>query len=56
MPIPVTPATALTVGTKASPSAAGGDAWATNIGFSTPLPLVPTGRYTASVTFTAIAR
>ena len=56
VPIPVSPATPLTVGTKASPSAAGGDAWATNIGFSTPLPLVPTGRYTATVTFTAIAR
>jgi hypothetical protein len=56
VPIPITPATALTVGTKATPSAAGGDAWATNIGFSSPLPLVATGRYTASVTFTAIAR
>ncbi len=56
VPIPIVPATALTVGTKATPSAAGGDVWATNIGFSAPLPLVATGRYTASVTFTAIAR
>jgi hypothetical protein len=56
VPIPITPATALTIGTKATPSAAGGDVWATNIGFSSPLPLVATGRYTASVTFTAIAR
>jgi hypothetical protein len=56
VPIPITPATALTVGTKAAPSAAGGDVWATNIGFSSALPLVATGRYAASVTFTAIAR
>jgi Lamin Tail Domain len=56
VPIPITPATALTIGTKATPSAAGGDVWATNIGFSSPLPLVATGRYTASVTFTTIAR
>ncbi len=56
VPIPIIPATALTIGTKATPSAAGGDVWATNIGFSAPLPLVATGRYTASVTFTAIAR
>jgi hypothetical protein len=56
VPIPVSPATVLTVGTKASSSAAGGDVWATNIGFSSPLPLVPTGRYTATVTFAAIAR
>jgi hypothetical protein len=56
VPIPIAPATALTVGTKSAPSAAGGDVWATNIGFSSPLPLVPTGRYTATVTFTALAR
>ncbi len=56
VPIPITPASGLTVGTKAASSAAGGDVWATNIGFSTPLPLVATGRYTATVTFTAVAR
>jgi hypothetical protein len=56
VPIPISPATGLTVGTKAASSAAGGDAWATTIGFSSPLPLVATGRYTATVTFTAIAR
>jgi hypothetical protein len=56
VPIPITPATGLTVGTRAAPSAAGGDIWATNIGFSSPLPLVATGRYTATVTFTAVAR
>jgi hypothetical protein len=56
VPIPITPATGLTVGTKAAPSATAGDVWATNIGFSSPLPLVATGRYTATVTFTAVAR
>jgi hypothetical protein len=55
-PIPFPPAAALTVGTKDSPSAGTGDVWLTRIGFSAPLPLVPTGRYTATVTFTAIAR
>jgi hypothetical protein len=56
VPIPIAPAAALTVGTKSAASAAGGDVWATNIGFSSPLPLVATGRYTATVTFTAAAR
>jgi Lamin Tail Domain len=56
VPIPVSPATGLTVGTKSASSAAGGDVWATNIGFSSTLPLVATGHYTATVTFTAVAR
>jgi Lamin Tail Domain len=56
VPIPISPATGLTVGTKVATSATGGDVWATNIGFSSALPLVATGRYTATVTFTALAR
>ena len=56
VPIPVAPATGLTVGTKATSSGAGGDVWPTSIGFSSPLPLVATGHYTATVTFTALAR
>jgi hypothetical protein len=56
VPIPIAPATGLTVGTTAAPSATSGDVWTTNIGFSSPLPLVSTGRYTATVTFTALAR
>jgi lamin tail-like protein len=56
VPIPITPAAGLTIGTKSASSAAGGDVWATSIGFSSPLPLVATGRYTSTVTFTAIAR
>jgi uncharacterized protein len=55
-PIPVAPSTPLTVGTKTGPSATGGDVWPTNIGFSAALPLVATGHYTATVTFTAVAR
>ena len=56
VPIPIPPAAALTVGTKDAPSAGSGDVWASRIGFSAPLPLVPTGRYSATVTFNVIAR
>jgi hypothetical protein len=56
VPIPIQPAAALTVGTKDTPSAGGGDTWATRIGFSSPLPLVATGRYSATVTFSVAAR
>lgn len=55
-PIPVQPAAALTVGTKDSPTAGAGDVWPTRLGFSSALPLVPAGRYSATVTFTAVAR
>jgi hypothetical protein len=54
--IPVQPAPALTIGTKDSPTAAAGDVWPARLGFSSAVPLVPTGRYSATVTFTAIAR
>jgi hypothetical protein len=56
VPIPIAPAMALTIGTKASPSATAGDDWPTTIGFSSALPLAATGHYTATVTFTAVAR
>jgi|RhiMetdeSRZDD1v2_1073273.scaffolds.fasta_scaffold02432_2 hypothetical protein len=56
VPIPVQPAPALTLGTRDSPSAGTGDTWPTRLGFSAALPSVPTGRYSATVTFTAIAR
>jgi hypothetical protein len=55
-PIPIAPAAALVVGTKDGPSSDSGDVWATRIGFSSPLPLVSSGRYTATVTFTVVAR
>ena len=55
-PIPIEPASALTIGTKDAPTAQSGDVWASRIGFSSPLPLVATGRYAATVTFTVVAR
>ena len=55
-PIPITPAPALLVGTRDGPSADSGDVWATRLGFSSSLPLVSTGRYAATVTFTVVAR
>jgi hypothetical protein len=56
VPVPIHPAPVLTVGTKDAPSSDNGDAWATRIGFSAPLPIVPTGRYAATVTFSVVAR
>lgn len=55
-PIPVAPAAALSLGTKDTASAGAGDVWATRIGFSTPIPLVASGRYSATVTYTVVAR
>jgi hypothetical protein len=54
--IPIAPAPDLLIGTTSAPSAAGGDVWATNVGFVSPLPVVTPGHYTATVTFTAIGR
>jgi uncharacterized protein len=54
--IPIAPAPDLLIGTTAAPSAVGGDVWATNVGFVSPLPVVTPGHYTATVTFTAIGR
>ena len=54
--IPIAPLANLLIGTTTAPSAAGGDAWATNVGFVSPLPFVAPGRYTATVTFTVIGR
>ena len=56
VPIPIQPAAAAAIGTKSAASAIAGDVWPTRIGFSAPLPLVPTGRYAATVTFTVLAR
>ena len=54
--IPIAPAPDLLIGTTSSSSAAGGDAWPTNVGFTAALPVVPPGRYTATVTYTVIGR
>jgi len=53
--VPIQPAAALTIGSKGSVSASGGDVWPARLGFASGLPLVPAGRYSATVTFTGIA-
>jgi hypothetical protein len=55
VPIPIAPAS-LSIGTTSALSAANGDAWRTSIGFSEAIPAVAPGRYSATVTFTVIAR
>ncbi|HEY5659676.1 MAG TPA: lamin tail domain-containing protein [Gaiellaceae bacterium] len=54
--IPVAPAAALSIGSKGAASATAGDVWPTRIGFSAPIPLVASGRYSATVTYTVVAR
>jgi hypothetical protein len=55
-PIPVPPAPELVVGSSATRSATGGDIWSTNVGFTSPLPALAAGHYTATITFTVIGR
>ena len=54
--IPIAPAPDLLVGTTSAPSGGAGDVWGTSLGFTGPLPVVPAGRYTTTVTFTVIGR
>jgi hypothetical protein len=54
--VPVAPASDLLLGTTSGPSAGGGDAWGTSVGFVSPLPVVTAGHYTATLTFTVIGR
>ena len=54
--VPIAPAADLLLATTSGPSASGGDTVATNVGFVSPLPVVPAGHYTATLTFTAIGR
>ncbi len=56
LPIPVAPAPDLAVGTTSTATSGGGDVWPASLGFASPLPVVPPGHYTATVTFTAVAR
>jgi hypothetical protein len=53
--IPIAPPDLL-VGTTTARSAVAGDVWDTRLGFVSPLPVVPAGRYAATVTFTVIGR
>jgi hypothetical protein len=54
--IPIAPAPDLLVGTTAAPSASSGDVWPTNVSFTSPIPVVPPGHYSAMLTFTVIGR
>ncbi len=54
--IPVAPTPDLPVASSTAPSAIAGDVWPTTIGFTSVLPVVTPGRYTATLTFTVIGR
>jgi Lamin Tail Domain len=53
--VPIAPASA-TIGTTQATSEPAGDVWPTGVGFAGPIPAVPPGRYTATLTFTVIGR
>jgi hypothetical protein len=55
-PLPIAPAPDLLLGTTSAASAVTGDVWPASVGFTSPLPVVAPGRYTATVTFTVIGR
>jgi hypothetical protein len=52
--VPIAPAPDLQLAGSSRPSAAGGDLVATSVGFVSPLPVVPAGHYTATLTYTVI--
>ena len=54
--IPVAPAADLTIGTSSAQSGNGGDIWPTSVGFSSPIPNVPAGHYSGTLTYTLIGR
>ncbi len=54
--VPVVPAPDLLLGSSTARSATSGDVWPASLGFTSPLPAVAAGRYTATVTFTVIGR
>jgi hypothetical protein len=54
--VPIAPAPDLVLTTTNTASAGAGDVWNTSVGFVSPLPVVPAGHYTATLTFTAIGR
>ncbi len=56
VPVPISPASDLLVAGSAAPSAPAGDVWPTSVGFTSPLPAVPPGHFTATLTFTVIGR
>ncbi len=54
--IPIAPAADLLVGTTSAHSVGSGDIWPASIGFASALPSVAPGHYTATITFTVVAR
>ena len=54
--VPIAPAADLSLAGSSGPSAAGGDTVATSVGFVSPLPALPAGHYTATLTFTVIGK
>ena len=54
--VPIAPAPDLSLATASGPSASGGDTVATSVGFVSPLPAVPAGHYTATLTFTVVGK
>jgi uncharacterized protein len=52
--IPIAPAADRQIGSSTTPSAPAGDVWPTSIGFTSALPVVGPGHYTATLTFTVI--
>jgi uncharacterized protein len=54
--VPIAPAADLSLASASGPSGSGGDAIATSVGFVSPLPVVPAGHYTATLTFTVIGK
>jgi len=53
--VPIAPNPDLLLGTTSGVSATAGDVWTTNVGFVSPLPQLPSGHYTATITYTVIA-
>jgi hypothetical protein len=52
--IPIAPAPDRQIASSTAPSAPAGDVWPTSIGFTSALPVVGPGHYTATLTFTVI--
>jgi hypothetical protein len=53
--VPIAPDPSLLLGSTTGVSATSGDIWTTNVGFVSPLPALPSGHYTATLTYTVIA-
>jgi Lamin Tail Domain len=54
--IPLASASDLLVGSSPARSATAGDVWSTNIGFTSPVPVLAAGHYQATLTFTVVGR